>query len=96
MKLISLAELQRLTGLSDRAMMQILSNGQLQCECRDNEIFFDSSSIELHSLVRAIAQRKQEIIQRDQNYISERISSLIAQRLEALFERALSIASGRK
>lgn len=96
MKKISLIDFQRLSGLSDRALMHLLKSTQLKCSTEQGQILIDIEQLSVKKLVEAVSHKSAQLLLKDQNYLSERIASTLTTKLESIFDQALSIAAGRK
>ena len=90
MKKINLQDFQKLSGLSDKAMLWLLINGKLPISLDSNTITIDPSGLDMRSLIQSIAVRVQERFSSHQALIEERLESLIAEKLEDLVEEAIA------
>ncbi|MBX7139305.1 MAG: hypothetical protein K1X83_15125 [Oligoflexia bacterium] len=96
MKLLKLADFQNLSGLSDRALMWLLKNQKLACQCSAaGEILVDADSAEMQEIVTALKQQSREIGVRRASLIKEKLGQLVSQRVERVIDEAIAIYRSR-
>jgi hypothetical protein len=90
MKLVALAEFQNLLGLSDKALVWLLTHNALQCEIRPEKgICIDIDSVPVKKLQEAIIARQQEVLDRNQDLVTERLGAVVRDELETIVNEAL-------
>ena len=91
MKLISLRDFQNISNLSDRALLWLLVNQRLTCQCdQSGAIMIDADSLQVKELVKAISTRSAELVTAKMPVISERFANIVARRLDDILEQALA------
>jgi hypothetical protein len=90
MKNISLTQFQSISGLSDAALCVLLRKNQLPCTYdKEHGILIEVSSVEVASLVRAIAERVANPAPAVQEIINERVGGIIADAFERVRDEAI-------
>lgn len=91
MKLLRISEFQRLSGLSDRALAWLVVNNRLPCQADPKQgIMVDVESVEIGTLVSAIAARKEELLKERHSFLAERFANIIGKSLEEILDEALA------
>ena len=89
MRTLSLAQFQSISGLSDAALCALLRKNQLPCSYdSENGIVIDVSSVEIQSLVQALAERVAAPSPAIQEIINERVGGIIADAFERIRKEA--------
>ncbi|MCB0309782.1 MAG: hypothetical protein KDD42_01025 [Bdellovibrionales bacterium] len=92
MKLLTLEEFQKLTSISDRAIVWLLKNKKLACQINDqNELLVDIESAQIKDLVSAISARHLELMTNNRRLVSERLAKIVSSKLEEFLDQALQV-----
>ena len=90
MRNVSLAQFQSITGISDAALCLLLKKNLLPCSYHPEAgLSIDISSVEIRTLVDAIAERMATPAPAVQEMINERVGGLIADSFERVCDEAL-------
>lgn len=88
---LTLDEFQRLTGVSDAALLWALKNNLFALSySAENGLSVDIDSVDVKDLVRALASKKEEILAQESGVLTEKITNIISNNLEQLVDRALT------
>ena len=90
MKLVTLAEFQHITGVSDSTLVKLLSAGPLDCRIDENRgILINIEAIGVSSLMKAMTARQADILARRKQVVAERLGKLIGDELEVILRDAV-------
>lgn len=90
MSYVSLEDFQKLTGISDSALLWLLKRQNLVCEIGQSGILqIDIESAHVKSLIEALAQKQTEVLAADRDLLFERISGILLTRLDDIVARAV-------
>ena len=88
---VNLQEFQRLSGLSDKALLHLLKHNQLRCEVRDGScLVIDIESTETKALQESILQRQHETLNSHQDLISERLGTIVRDEMQSIVDEAIA------
>lgn len=97
MTLVTLAEFQRLTGISHSALGWLLMNNKLICSVDGEKgLMIDIESAQTRLLIEAIASKQDEALAAEESYYVERFARLIAQNLDDITDRAVALVLSDK
>lgn len=92
---VSLTEFQRLTGLSDSAILWLLKHNKIALAYSlDQGIRVDAGDASTRLMVEAMIHQHETLISEDESLLMERISALIRTHLESIFETAQARLGG--
>lgn len=96
-RLVSLQEFQKLTGLSDKALVYLLKQNLLRCSVSDQSLLMvDLESVEIQHLQAAILERHGEVLNLNSTVISETLGTIVRDHLDVIVNEALGrFLSGR-
>ncbi len=90
-RFVSLQEYQRLSGLSDKALLHLLKHNLLSCSNRENSgLVVDIESTEVRALHEAILKRQQEVSLQQQDLISERVGTIVRDEMQSIIDEAIA------
>lgn len=90
MKLVSLEQFQRLTALSDKSLVWLLTKNLLPCQSKPGEgLQVDLESVEIAKLQEAILARQAAALEERSPEISEQLGNIVRDELEILVNEAL-------
>lgn len=90
MKNVSLEEFQRLVGISDKALVWLLTNKLLHCKpSSDGGLTVDLEAVDTHALREAILARRDEIIDQRKEVIVERLGNVVRDELNSIVNEAI-------
>lgn len=97
MSRITLAEFQKVTGLSDRSLGWLLKRNRLSCHLDEKRgIMVDTDCVGQAEIVRAVASSCADTFGEEEELIIERLSGIVADNLEEMCLRVLArLESGR-
>ena len=91
MSAIKIRDFQRLSGLSDSAVLTLLSGNDLKCEIDDEGfIKIDAESIEVRQLIEAALNHQQEELAKEHGVIVEKVARVIGEQFGAIVEEAVA------
>lgn len=102
MKLVTIHTFQKITGLSDRAMLQLLERvgndpqhiyGEIH---PDHGIVLDVNSVRVRDLVEALKANQQSALEAKRSVIVEKLGSIIVDEIEDIFLEATAKASAEQ
>lgn len=97
MKKVSLKEFKDLSGLSDRALVNLLTENSISIEYSPEEgILIDIESTNIDHLIKATIKRQKEILSSRKKLYIESFASLIAEHMESMVDEALMLARSQK
>ena len=89
MKRLSLAEFQKLSGISDASLVWLLNNGKLSCFAEPGKpLEVEASGVAVATIVEAIVQARTNAIPSPDVALEERISAVIAEEMESILAEA--------
>ena len=93
MSAIKIRDFQRLTGLSDSAILTLLAGNDLACTIDDDGyIKIDAESIEVRKLVDAAISLQEVELSKEHGVIVEKIARLIGDQFSSIVEEAVAHA----
>ena len=85
MTLVTLTEFQRITGLSDQALLWLLKDNQLECSIdEENGLMIDIESTNTTELIKAVALKHEQVLERHKRIVSERFARIISEQMEEI------------
>lgn len=97
MKQLTLSDFQKLTGLSDAALLYLLKENKLACETnRDGALLVDVSTVQIKELIQALTKRQSEALEVEREVIKERIARIASEELGSIIDRAITIYLGER
>jgi|GEM_PF-3478697 len=93
---LSLGEFQKLTGISDAALLWLLKNNKLRCQVDSKKgLIVCPENLELQNLVEAVARRKQKVLAKHEKLLIEKMARIIRENFEAITEEAIARVTAR-
>jgi hypothetical protein len=90
MTLVTLHELQHLTGLSDRAMLHLLEQEGTACVVdADKGLLLDADSVSVKTLVSSLLKRTRDTLDEQENVLVARFSGIIGEHIEEILDDAV-------
>ncbi|MBN8550778.1 MAG: hypothetical protein J0M12_15800 [Deltaproteobacteria bacterium] len=99
MKTVSLEEFQKLVGISDKALVWLLTQNLLQCQTTaDRGLCVDLESVDTENLRKAILARRDSVLEERKDIIVERLGNAVRDELQSIVDEAIGhyIAEGSK
>ncbi|MDC0357522.1 hypothetical protein OAO01_01805 [Oligoflexia bacterium] len=91
MTFISLAEFQQLAGISDRALIILLSSNMLSCEYNPEKgVMVDVDACEVQQLVCAVGSRQKELFPNRKKILVEQFAKIISNSLDCVLNEAIA------
>jgi hypothetical protein len=91
MKMISLREFQSATGLSNDALVWLIKNNKLTFEYNKTKgLLVDIDGVNKNQLIQSMLEKEVSDLESNKDIIKERLSIVVASKVEELFEEALS------
>jgi len=92
MKLVTLRQFQNHSGISDRALVWLLSHNKLPCQVKEqNQLMVDIDAVEVRDLVHAIATQSEKIGHKRRNVIAERLANIVSKHLDGIIDEVLRV-----
>ena len=89
---IPLGKYQRLTGLSDRALVHLLCSNKLSCRCDEEQgILVDFESVDNKELLEAVAKTHAAAVGDIEVLMAEKFGSFISEKFEEISSEAISL-----
>ena len=93
MSAIKIRDFQRLTGLSDSAVLTLLAGNDLACSVDDDGyIQIDAESVEVRALIDAAVALQEAELGKEHGVIVEKIARLIGDQFSSIVEEAVAHA----
>lgn len=90
MKNVSLEEFQKLVGVSDKALVWLLTHNVVQCQASpEHGISVDLESVDTKALREAILARRDEIVDQRKEIIVERLGNVVRDELTSIVNEAI-------
>jgi len=90
MKIVSLEEFQKLVGLSDKALIWLLTRNLVQCQIvAERGLCVDLESVDTKSLRESILARREAVLDRRNEIIVERLGNVVRDELESIVDEAI-------
>lgn len=87
MSYVSLREFQEVTGISDRAMLEILKRNQLSCQLdEEHGIMVELESADAEQLIEVVVTSERDRFTADKGLIRERFRTIIVERLNEIID----------
>lgn len=93
---LSIEEFQRASGLSDSAVLWLLKSNQLKCRSDPKKgLLICNDSLEMQTLVEAIARGKHRAAGKDQRILVEKMARIVRENMESIFEESIARVASR-
>ena len=90
MKIVSLEEFQNLVGLSDKALVWLLTHKMLQCQVSaDRSLSVDLESVDTAALREAILARRDSVVEEKKDIIVEKLGNIVRDELQTIVDEAI-------
>ncbi len=90
MKTVSLEEFQKLVGISDKALVWLLTHNMVQCQTSpERGLTVDLESVDTNALREAILTRRDEIVEQRKEIIVERLGNVVRDELTSIVNEAI-------
>ncbi|MCO6432192.1 MAG: hypothetical protein J5J00_15145 [Deltaproteobacteria bacterium] len=87
MKHYPLLDFKRLSGLSDGAIVWLLSSGKLPCTLgKQGELLIDCDDLNVKAIISAISKRNARTLDQHFALVEERFSAVMGEQMEELIE----------
>lgn len=102
MKLVPISSFQKITGISDRAMLQLLERvgkdaTQVYAEMSETQgLLLDVDSLKVRDLVEAIRQKQDKELSQKRAVIVEKLGAIVVEEIESIFLEASARASAER
>ena len=87
---ISLKEFQRVTGISDRALVWLLHHNSLPLSVSEKGITVQGDKLEIDRIIDAIVAKREGVRNNEKALLVERAASTICSKLDELLAEAIS------
>ena len=93
MSALRIRDFQRLTGLSDSAVLSLLSANDLNYEIDpDGFISIEADSVEIRQLVDAVASLQENQLSSEHGVIVEKVARVVSEEFSSIVEQAIAHA----